>query len=147
MVRKALYIMASMGLCVSSSLAEPNFANVQSVQGKVLINQGSGFVAALNGLALKPGDKIMVGKEASAVVAYNNGCEVSISEPKVLTITKLAPCPAGAKIATVGSSFAAPVAGGSGGGLPPPVIGVGAFSIVAATALIVDLTNKPMSAP
>ena len=103
-------------------------------------------MAALGGIALKPGDKILVGQEASAVVTYSNGCEVSVSEPKVLTIAKSAPCMAGPKIASVGSNFATPVAGGGGGGLPPPVIGVGAFGVVAATALIVSLTNKPLSA-
>lgn len=146
MVRNALYLVGSLGLCVSSCLAQPNFAQMQSIQGKVLVNQGSGFIAATDGVLLKPGDKILVGKEASAIVTYENGCEVSISEPKVLTVAKSVPCPAGAKIASVGSSFAAPVAGG-GGGLPPPVIGLGAFGAVAATALIVNLNNKPVSAP
>ena len=147
MVRKALFIIGSMGLCVSSVMAEPNFAQMQSVQGKVLINQGKGFVAALSGLALKPGDKILVGMQASAVVTYQNGCEVSVSEPKVFKIAKTAPCEAGAKTASVGQSFASPVASSGGGGLPPPVIGVGAFSAVAVTALVVSLTNKPLSAP
>ena len=151
MVRKALFILGSLGFSVSSTfislaVAEPNFAQVQSVHGKVLINQGKGFVAAFGGVTLKPGDKILVSQQASAVVAYGNGCEVSVSEAKVLTIAKTAPCPAGAKIASVGSSFATPVAGGSGGGLPPAAIGLGAFGAVAATALIVNLTNKPASA-
>ena len=151
MVRKALFLVGSLGLSVSttfisSAMAEPNFAQIQSVQGKILVNQGRGFVAALGGLALKPGDKIMVGQESSATFKYSNGCEVSVSEPKILTVAKSAPCIAGDKIASVGSSFATPVAGGGGGGLLPPVIGIGAFGAVAATALIVDLTNKPASA-
>ncbi len=148
MVRKAFYILSSVGIMCSSAIAEGNFAQVQTFQGKVLVNQGKGYNLAKIGLTLKPGDKILISNESSAIVAYENGCQVSISEPKVLIVTKAAPCPAGAKIASVGSNFAAPVAGG-GGGLPPPVIGIGAFGAVAITALIVDVSNKstPVSAP
>jgi hypothetical protein len=148
MVRKAFFIVVAAGLLCSAAIAEVNVAQVQSFQGKVLINQGNGFNLAANGLSLKPGDKILVSKEASAIVTYANGCQVSISEPKVLTVSKAAPCPAGAKIASVGSNFATPVAGG-GGGLPPPVIGIGAFGAVAVTAFIADVTNKstPISKP
>lgn len=148
MVRKAFFIVALAGLMYSSALAEVNFAQVTSFQGKVLVNQGQGFSLVTNGLTLKPGDKILISKKSSAVVAYANGCQVSISEPTVLTLAKTAPCPANAKIASVGSNFAVPAAGG-GGGLPPPVIGIGAFGIVAATALILDVSNKdtPVSAP
>jgi hypothetical protein len=148
MVRNALSTVVAVGLMCSAAIAEVNVAQVQSFQGKVLINQGKGFSLATKGLTLKPGDKILVSKEASAIVAYSNGCQVSISEPKVLTVAKAAPCPANAKVASVGSDFATPVAGG-GGGLPPPVIGIGAFGAVAITALIVDLTNKgtPVSKP
>ena len=148
MVRKAFYILSSVGIMCSSAIAERNIAQVQTFQGKVLINQGKGFSVAKIGSTLKPGDKILISNESSAIVAYENGCQVSISEPKVLTVTKAAPCPAGARIASVGSNFAAPVAGG-GGGLPPPVIGIGAFGAVAITALIADVSNKstPVSAP
>lgn len=148
MVRKAFFIISLAGLMYSSALAEVNFAQMQSFHGKVLVNQGKGFNAAKVGLTLKPGDRILIGTESTAIVAFENGCQVSISEPKVLTITKAAPCPAGAKIASVGSNFAAPVAGG-GGGFPPPIIGIGAFGAVAITALVVDVSNKttPVSAP
>ena len=148
MVRKAFLFCGSLSLFLVPALADANFAQVQSVQGKVLVNQGQGFVSASSGLTLKPGDKVLISKEASAIVAYANGCEVSVSEPKLLTIAKTAPCPANAKVASVGTNFANPVAGG-GGGFPPPVIGIGAFAGVAGTAFIVAATNKstPISAP
>jgi hypothetical protein len=148
MVCKAFYVVSSLGLMCSSALAEVSLAQVQSFQGKVLVNQGQGYFAAANGLSLKPGDKILISKEASAIVSYSNGCQVSISEPTVLTVAKAAPCPANTKIASVGSNFATPVSGGAGG-LPPPVIGIGAFGAVAATALILAVSNKdtPVSAP
>lgn len=148
MVCKAFFLISSAAFMCSSAIAEVNVAQIQSFQGKVLVNQGQGFNLVTNGMTLKPSDKILISKKSSAIVAYANGCQVSISEPKVLTIVKTAPCPANGKIASVGSDFATPVAGG-GGGLPPPVIGIGAFGAVAATALILDVSNKdtPVSAP
>ena len=55
--------------------------------GKVLVNQGQGFVQAADGLTLKFNDKIMVGKDAAVTLAYNK-CSVVLKQGTFLTLPK-----------------------------------------------------------
>lgn len=89
----SLVLVASM-LGLSAAQAASNFAEINLMQGKVLVNQGEGFVALAEGSALKAGDKVLVGKDSSVIIAYNGGCAVSINEAKVVTVAKAAPCKA-----------------------------------------------------
>ena len=63
----------------------------------------------MDGVALQVGDQILVGKKGTAVIAFANGCEVSVIEPKVITIGKTAPCTTGSKIGSLGTGFVTPV--------------------------------------
>ena len=104
----ALLIASMLG--VSAAQAAANFAEIGSIQGKVLINQGKGFAVLAEGAALKAGDRVMVGKESAAVIAYSTGCTVSINEAKVVTVAKVAPCKSTAHLAMAGFNMIAPVA-------------------------------------
>lgn len=141
MVCKALFFIGSLGLFVGSAFANADFAVIQSLHGKVLINHGKGFVAALDGAVLSPGDQIMVSNKSDAVVAFGNGCQVTIAEPKLMTLGKTAPCLAGEKVGSVGSSIVSPtaVSGGVADGTPQ-LVGLGFFGVVVATAIITDAT-------
>ena len=55
--------------------------------GKVLVNQGQGFVAASDGLALNFKDQIMVGKDAAVTLAYAR-CSVVLKQGTILTLPK-----------------------------------------------------------
>ena len=145
MVRKALLIAGFLGLFAGAAVAEPYFATVQSLQGKVLISHGKGFQAALNGAALLPGDKVMVGQKSAAVVAFGNGCQVFITQPKVLILGNEPPCRGGDKVGSAGSAFITPVSAPSGG-VPPSAVGLGFFALAAASTVIVQLTH-PKSNP
>jgi hypothetical protein len=105
----SLVLVASM-LGLNVAQAASNFAEISLMQGKVLVNQGNGFVALAEGAGLKAGDKVLVGKDSSAIIAYNGGCAVSINEAKVVTVAKAAPCKAGTTAAIVGSSLISPAA-------------------------------------
>jgi hypothetical protein len=147
MLRRVIFIATSMLAVASPAFAELQISHLKFIHGKVLVQQGQGFFSANLGADLRPGDKILVSENGSAIVAYPNGCEVTVSGRSMLTVAPKAPCPAGGKVARLGAEFAAPVAYTGGGmGLPPPVIGLGAFATVLGTALIVNWT-KPVSAP
>jgi hypothetical protein len=105
----SLAIAASV-LTLNVAVAAENFAAINQIQGKVLVNQGAGFVALAEGSVLNVGDQVMVGKDSAAVIAYGNGCMVSVNEAKVVTVAETAPCKAGDSLAMSGSNLVAPVA-------------------------------------
>jgi hypothetical protein len=109
-------------LGASIAQAAVSVAAIDAVQGKVLVNHGAGFVALVDGAALNAGDRVMVGKDSAAVIAYANGCSVTVSEAKVVTVAKSAPCKAGST-AMIGSSFVSPVADVPGGAYMAPAAG------------------------
>ena len=134
----------------SVAQAAANFAEIGSIQGKVLVNQGHGFVALADGAALKAGDRVLVGKESGVVIAYANGCSVAVDEPKVLTIAKVAPCKTGATVAMTGSSLIAPVAdleAPAAVGFPLPLLLLGGAGAGLATILIINNNKGPTVSP
>src|SRR5688500_5951128 len=68
-------------------------AQLTSTNGKVLVNQGTGFVQPTGRVFLKTGDRIFVGHKASAMVTYlSDNCRVSVPADRVVTIQILSPC-------------------------------------------------------
>jgi hypothetical protein len=99
----------SLAMASASVQAATSVAQVGNFHGKVLVNQGKGFVPVSGALSLKAGDAVMIGEESFATVSYNE-CTVSLSEPTVFTVGEAAPCAKGEKIASVGGSFITPAA-------------------------------------
>jgi len=136
----------------TEALAANSVANLQDVQGKVMIDHGKGFeLAALNS-GLNVGDRVFVGQGGSAVVAFE-GCTVNIAKATVFTVGKVAPCAKGTKTADIGGVFVTPAAvqhavvvGATGGGLstaaPALLIGGG---LIAGGGLLL-LTKKTCAA-
>lgn len=60
---------------------------IVSPAGKVLVNQGNGFVAATDGLTLKFNDRIMVGKDGAVTLAFAK-CSVVLKQGTLLTLPK-----------------------------------------------------------
>jgi hypothetical protein len=67
--------------------AENPVAVLSDVSGKVLVNQGEGFVAAVGDIQLFAGDRVMVGDQSFAVVSYKD-CAVSMDKPSMTTVSK-----------------------------------------------------------
>jgi hypothetical protein len=110
------------GLCAvslalsTSAFAFQPIATVSGIQGKVLVNQGQGFVVLSAATDLKAGDQVFVGSESRVLVSYlAKNCSVDISKPQTLTIGKVAPCKKGETVAALDSSFVTPVNGGMAG--------------------------------
>jgi hypothetical protein len=99
----------SLALATSSLHAATMVAQVGNFHGKVLVNQGEGFVPVAGPLSLKAGDTVMVGEESFATVSYTE-CSVSLSEPTVFTVGEAAPCAKGEKVASVAGAFITPTA-------------------------------------
>jgi hypothetical protein len=68
-----------------------SIANVLRFHGKVLVNNGQGFLPVRGRVAVKAGDRVFVGKNSRAIVAYN-GCDVKIETPGIYTVPHRLPC-------------------------------------------------------
>ena len=72
--------------------AEP-IAQVISVDGKVLLNQGEGFQTLDKIAALNVGDQLLVSKDASVQLNYAAaGCTSKFADPALVTLSNAAPC-------------------------------------------------------
>jgi predicted RecA/RadA family phage recombinase len=140
----------SFALC-SNAYAIDAVATLSGVSGKVLVNQGQGFVAVLGSQNLQAGDQVLVGDESHVTVTYMAAaCSVDVSQPRVMAIGKTAPCTKGEVVALSEATFIAPanghVAGGVLGGLNSTTLAIGGgltlAAIVGGGYLLVKDKNK-----
>jgi hypothetical protein len=142
----------SLALASASVQAATMVAQVGNFHGKVLVNQGEGFVPVSGPLSLKAGDTVMIGEESFATVSYGE-CSVALTSPTVFSVTKAAPCAEGATVASVDGVFIAPTADmnpagcagfmcGAPAGLLPLVLIGGAAATV---GIVVVATHKKKS--
>ncbi len=61
-------------------------ASLGEVSGKVMINQGRGFVAARAGMDVSVGDRLIALDGASAQVVYKDGCVTQLKERNLLPV-------------------------------------------------------------
>ena len=61
-------------------------ASLGDVNGKVMINQGRGFVAARAGMEVSVGDRVIALEGASAQVVYKDGCVTNLKERNLLPV-------------------------------------------------------------
>jgi hypothetical protein len=93
--------------CATVALAAPPLAELSQVQGKVLVNQGKGFYAAIGAKALNAGDQVMVSADSSVIISLAKGCSVAVSKPSVVRIDENMSCKA-SPLVFEGDSFVAP---------------------------------------
>ena len=58
-------------------------------------NQGSEFVAASEGMVLKPGDRVMTLEDSSAVIEFDDGCDINASPNSLITLPEVSSCAGG----------------------------------------------------
>ena len=127
-IRKILIgSLAFMGTVTLAVAAETPVANLSDTTGKILIDQGQGFVASA-GQSLKAGDRVFVGDKSSAIVAYA-GCTVKLDKPTVFVVSKAAPCLQGSNSTQIGSVIITPA-------LDPTPAGAGGLSPLGTVALV-----------
>ena len=85
MLRSGLFAVLSLAFA-TAAYAEAG-PTIVAPTGKVLVNQGNGFVPATNGLAMSFKDQIMVGKDAVVTLAYAK-CSVVLKPGTLLTLPK-----------------------------------------------------------
>ena len=102
-------IALSLTLASATVGAASMVATVGDFHGKVLVNQGKGFVPVSGPLSLKAGDTVMVGEESFATVSYSE-CSVALTSPTVFSVSEKAPCAKGEKVASVAGAFITPAA-------------------------------------
>ena len=61
-------------------------ATLHDMNGKVLMNKGSGLVSGKTGADLKDGDRVVTLDKSGAKVVFNDGCTVTIEENKIFEI-------------------------------------------------------------
>ena len=61
-------------------------------KGPVLVNYGSGYVAADDGAPLQPGDAVMAKPGGRGQIVYDDGCRETVEPPKVVLVKEISPC-------------------------------------------------------
>ncbi len=62
-------------------------ASLGDVSGKVMINQGRGYVAARSGMAVREGDRVIALEGAGAQIVYKDGCVTNLKERNLLPVS------------------------------------------------------------
>lgn len=125
-------------------------ATVSQIKGIALVNQGSEYVNAQQGMALYEGDRLMAMEGGSADLTFVDGCKVSVPDNQVVTIGNSSSCAAGTlSQRAVGPYLAAAPAANSGVPTAALVAGgvVGLAVIVAAVANSDDDDNDDPISP
>ena len=80
------------------------------VSGKVLVNQGVGYISAKSGMTLNAGEQVIVSDAANAAIRYVDvACTVELAPQSFSTIAAAAPCIAGNVAMISESVFVQPV--------------------------------------
>jgi hypothetical protein len=140
----ALSLASALALsAVSPAFAAAPVATLDLVTGKVMVSHGEGFATADAGLSLKPGDRVMVGEDAQANIAFG-ACAVTVAAQSLFVVPEKAPCKKGESLAYVDSGFIQPANSNFSGFPPAHMIAVGAGVLgLAGIALIAASYDKP----
>lgn len=116
MSRRIIAFTTAMFMAAPVLASNAPVAQLQAANGKVLVNQGQGFVPAKGTVALNAGDRIMVGKDSSASVLYTAAnCKVDVAAATVVSVEASAPCVSGETVGAIDSVFVHSAAGESAG--------------------------------
>lgn len=141
---KSLVFAAASVVLSGAAVAGASVAQIDNAHGKVLINQGKGFVPVTGLMSLNAGDKIMVGEQSFATVSYGE-CTVSLSSPTVFSVSAKAPCIAGAELTAVDGAFIVPTDAPpeEAGALLPllPLIFVGTGAAIVGGLIVSDVLS------
>lgn len=74
-------------------------AQLIDIQGKVLVNRGTGFQSAAGIIELQPGDRVMATGGGSARIVYSAACSAAVSPGTAVIVRAQAPC-AGSNVST-----------------------------------------------
>ena len=119
----AAFFGLSFGLSASAALAAEPIATLIEIEGgRVSVNQGEGFAPAVEGMRLKPGDRVMAQDDNSAEINFDDGCKpvYEVEENQIVTVPDRSTCAGGVPLvqsltptggAAIGSAGAAGTVG------------------------------------
>ncbi len=87
---RKITIAASVSMLVLGTAADA--ATLADIQGRVLVNSGSGYQAVSGSLELKPGDLVMAGLGGGATLSFEDGCVSAVGPGAVVAISQHSPC-------------------------------------------------------
>lgn len=126
-------------------------AKISKIKGIVLVNQGESYSTAREEMTLNVGDRLMVMQGAKLDLVYQDGCNASFKESKIIEIGKLSTCEGGvAVVETTNPMFADAAPGGAAVGAVESGIPTGGliFSgvVVAGAVIVANDDNNRASA-
>ena len=87
-------LMTSALMTVGQAAAQGTAATLQDINGKVLMNKGSGLVSGRAGTALVDGDRIVTLDKSGARVVFPDGCGVTLQENMIFVVNSQLGCKA-----------------------------------------------------
>jgi hypothetical protein len=96
-------IVLSLGLGTAAHSSEP-LGQISSIQGSALISQGAQYVPAREGMSLRELDRVVIMEDSSAVLAFADGCEYTMGEMDLLTVSSTSACQSSTSAASSGNA-------------------------------------------
>lgn len=117
-------------------------AELVKLEGKVSVNRGDGFEPAKQGMVLKAGDQVLVGKDSAASLVYAEpGCVYEAPAASVTTVSDVGPCIPGQTTALGQSAFVTPTATDGETDLTPFYV-MGGAAVIASAGFIINEASK-----
>ena len=88
MISRAFFV----AVLTTSLVATAPAGHVSSLQGRAMVDQGSGFTPVTIGTELRAGNRLLVSRGSTAQVSFDEGCEITIGAGEILTVAKDNPC-------------------------------------------------------
>jgi hypothetical protein len=91
-MRNVLIALLGVTLLSCFAVATSNAATLESIQGQVMINTGSGYRFVSGTVELKAGDMVVANDGGAALLFYGDGCSVPVQAGTVVTVSEQSPC-------------------------------------------------------
>jgi hypothetical protein len=85
-------LLTSALMTVGQAAAQGTAATLQDLNGKVLMNKGSGLVSGKAGTGLADGDRIVTLDKSGARIVFPDGCGVTLEENMIFVINSQLGC-------------------------------------------------------
>jgi hypothetical protein len=118
-------------------------AMLTSTGGKIHVDDGRGYRAVSNVTKVDPGSRISVGKNATALLHYPNGCSVTIAAGRSVTVARKPACSNATKQTWSGRSGAL----NADGAPDPTFVFVGGAAVTAGLVIAVTRHSSNGASP